>query len=293
MNVPYIADNKNGWLTIEGVGDFSVFRTFDCGQCFRFDPACDPTYACEVEGIAFGKYVRLAEKEKGRLYIKASEKDFYETWLVYLSLDRDYIAINEKIKGSLSGKDGEHMLRAASASEGIRILRQDPWEALCSFIVSQNNNIPRIKKIIAAMSEKYGEKIEGGYAFPTPESLRDAGESAIFELRTGFRAKYIYDAACKVSSGELDLLAVKNMAEYADAEGELMRIKGVGPKVAACSLLFGFERLDAFPIDVWIKKVIANRFENGLDPAVFGEYAGIAQQYLFYYERYVSSALGD
>ena len=293
MNLPYITANENGWLTIEGIGDFSVFKTFDCGQCFRFDPVADPTYKYEVEGIAYGKYVRFAENGDGKLYVYSSEEDFNNLWLSYLSLDCDYDAINDQLFSALSGKDAEHIRRAAEASKGIRILRQEPWEALCSFIVSQNNNIPRIKKIIAAMSEKYGTKIEGGYTFPTAEALFNAGEAAIFDLRTGFRAKYIFDAASKVFSREISLDSVKAAETYADAENILLSIKGVGPKVAACALLFGFEKLSAFPIDVWIKKVIANRFENGLDPKVFGEYAGIAQQYLFYYERYVSDASND
>ncbi len=293
MNIPYITNSKDGWLTVEGIGDFSVFRTFDCGQCFRFDPVSDPTHKYEVEGIAHNKYVRFAENGDGKLYVYSSEEDFNNIWLSYLSLDCDYDAINQKILSSLSGKDAEHMKRAAEASRGIRILRQEPWEALCSFIVSQNNNIPRIKKIIAAMSQKYGERIDGGYTFPTAEALYNAGEEAIFELRTGFRAKYIFDAASKVFSGELSLDEVKACTSYADAEKLLLSVKGVGPKVAACALLFGFEKTSAFPVDVWIKKVIANRFEKGLDHTVFGEYAGIAQQYLFYFERYIGDASGD
>lgn len=288
MQAPFITDNKNGWLRVEGCGDLSVFRTFDCGQCFRFDPAPNATFKTEVSGVAKGKSVRFAQSdEEGVLYVKGSEEDFSKLWHTYLSLDCDYSEINASIINALSGADGEHMKRAAESSAGIRILRQDSWEALCSFIISQNNNIPRIKKIIAAMSEKYGERIDGGYAFPTAKALLSAGEDAIFELRCGFRAKYIYDAAKKVAMGELILSDVRKCASYADAENMLLSIKGVGPKVAACTLLFGFERLDAFPVDVWIKKVIERRFKGGLDPKVFGKYAGIAQQYLFYYERYV------
>ncbi len=289
MNLPYVTANENGWLRIAHEGAFSVFRTFDCGQCFRFDPVpvSDPAFSYEVEGVALGKYVRFAEDRDGGLFVYCPEEDFYNTWLSFLSLDVDMDMIDKKIVSALSGKDGEHIKRAAEASRGIRILRQDPWEALCSFIVSQNNNIPRIKKIISAMCEKYGEPIEGGYAFPTPEALYSAGEEGIFDLKTGFRAKYIYDSAKKVSTGELLLSDVRNAPNYSEAEGLLLSVKGVGPKVAACALLFGFERMEAFPVDVWIKKVIEKRFENGLDPLVFGEYAGIAQQYLFYYERYV------
>ena len=293
MNIPYITNNENGWLTVEGIGDFSVFRTFDCGQCFRFDPVSDPSHDFEVEGIAFNKYVRFAENGDGKLYVKSSEENFHSLWFSYLGFDCDYDAINERILTSLSGPDSLHMKKAYEASRGIRILRQDPWESLCSFIISQNNNIPRIKKIIAALSEKYGQRIEGGYAFPTAEALRDAGEAAIFDLRTGFRAKYIYDAACKVSSGELSLEKVKCAATYEEADSLLRSVKGVGPKVSACALLFGFGHLDAFPVDVWIKRVIEKRFENGLDHTLFGEYAGIAQQYLFYYERYVSGSDND
>ncbi len=293
MNVPYISNSENGWLTVSGVGDLSVFRTFDCGQCFRFDPARSPTHAFEVEGIAFSRHVSFGENGDGDLYIKASEEDFNSIWKSYLSLDVDYDAINEKILKSLSGKDALHMERACNASRGIRILRQDSWEALCSFIISQNNNIPRIKKIIAALSERFGEAIDGGYAFPTPEALKEAGEERIFELKTGFRAKYIYDAACKVADGELSFDSIRGASDYAEAQRLLSSVKGVGPKVAACALLFGFGRTDAFPIDVWIRRVIEKRFENGLDPSLFGDVAGIAQQYLFYYERYVSDTDKD
>ncbi len=286
MNIPYVSENKNGWLCIVGIGDFSVFRTFDCGQCFRFDPVCDGDFETVFEGIAHSRLVRFAENGDGKLYVKASAEDFEKIWLPYLSLDTDYDSINQRILTSLSGDDALHMEKALNASRGIRILRQESWEALCSFIVSQNNNIPRIKKIIAAMSERFGERIEGGYAFPTPGALLDGGEEEIFKLKTGFRAKYIYDAAKKVESGELDLANVRSLS-YADAEKALMSVKGVGPKVAACALLFGFEKLSAFPIDVWMKKVIATRFKNGLTPAAFGDYAGIAQQYLFYFERYI------
>lgn len=287
MNTPVITDNKNGWLTVSGISDLSVFRTFDCGQCFRFETVADSSFLCEVEGVAHGRYVRFAQNGEGELFVYSSEEDFNELWYPYLSLDCDYGAVNETLLSALKGSDRLHLERAAEASRGIRILRQDRWEALCSFIISQNNNIPRIKKIIGAMCEKYGEKIEGGYAFPTPEALARAGESAIFDLRTGFRAKYIYDAAVKVATGELSLDSVSDAPTYGEAEKLLLSVKGVGPKVAACTLLFGFSRLDAFPVDVWIKKVLERRFEKGFDPSVFGEFAGIAQQYLFYYERYV------
>ena len=140
------------------------------------------------------------------------------------------------------------------------------------------------------MCEKYGEEIEfegrRHYAFPTPEALANAGVDAIFELRTGFRAKYIYDAAKKVANGELDLAKLFEL-DTNEALVELCRVRGIGPKVASCALLFAFEKYDAFPIDVWVKKIIEKYFPDGLDIKSLGDYAGIAQQYLFFYERYV------
>ena len=280
-----IISNNNGWLRIKAK-DFSVFKTFDCGQCFRFDPSADESFEHRVDGVAFGRSVSFAERD-GELYIRASEEDFENIWKAYLALDTDYAEIDKRIVDALPVSDRAHMQLAAETGRGIHILRQDPWEALCSFIVSQNNNIPRIKKIISAMSEKYGEDLGGVYSFPTAEALYNAGEEEIFALRTGFRAKYIYDAAKKVCTGELDLEAVASAETYDDAAQMLMTVSGVGPKVAACTLLFGFGRTDAFPVDVWIKKVIEKRFPNGLDYTVFGDVAGIAQQYLFYYERYI------
>jgi len=181
------------------------------------------------------------------------------------------------------------MTHALEVARGIRILRQDPWEALCSFIISQNNNIPRIKKIISALSASFGEKIDdSSYAFPTAKALADAGEDKIFALKTGFRASYITDAARRVASGELDLHAVCEAESYDKAAEMLMTVRGVGPKVAACALLFGFGFTEAFPIDTWMKKVAERHFPGGLDHKLFGKAAGIAQQYLFYMERYTS-----
>lgn len=270
-------------MIIENTGNFSVMKTFDCGQCFRFDPTAGDW--SDVRGIVGNYPVRIRQLDGGVEIDGEGDRAFWEN---YLSLDTDYSAIDALLLSALD-RENDHavMTAAAKCGEGIRILRQDPWETLISFIISQNNNIPRIKKIISAMCERYGEHLgDGAYAFPTPEALCDAGEDGIFQLRCGFRAKYIYDAARKVADGEIDLGAVSAMKDYADADAYLRRISGVGPKVSACALLFGFGRLDAFPIDVWVKRIMEKRFPDGLDYERFGEYAGIAQQYLFYYERW-------
>ena len=294
MEKPYVVDegvvDGEPFVQVAGVGNFSVFKTFDCGQCFRFDPAAPRRGGYAVSGVALRRSVSFEQTEDGALTVfGATADDFSKIWLSYLSLDTDYDAIDEAVTTALDPDGCAVMRRAAEAGRGIRILRQDPWEALCSFIVSQNNNIPRIKKIIAALCDAYGEDTGDGRTktFPTARALADAGEEAIFALRTGFRAKYITDAARKVADGEIDLAAVAREEDFAACEAELMKIKGVGPKVADCALLFGFGKTEAYPVDVWMKKVAARHFASGPDPKLFGKYAGIAQQYLVYMERYV------
>ena len=280
-------------VRIDGLEFFKIEQIFDCGQCFRFDPVDNPRHRWEIGGVAHGRYVRFAQDTPDSLTIyNASSEDYFTVWQHYLALDIDYSAVRADIAdhffAATCGRD-VIIPRAMEYGDGIRILRQEPWEAVCSFIVSQNNNIPRIKKIIAAMSREWGEPIEYfgevHYSFPSAKSLADAGEDAIFALKTGFRAKYIYDAACCVASGELDFAAI-GAASPEEASELLCRVRGVGPKVAACAMLFGFDKTEAFPIDVWIKRVLAKYYPEGLDIAALGKYAGIAQQYLFYYERY-------
>lgn len=264
---------------------FDLNMIFDCGQCFRFDKVEKEDNA--YEGVAFGKYLKIIQYDN-EITVFGIDKDDYETtWKHFFAVEEDYENIQNNILSSF-GKD-KTMLAAINKGDGIRILRQEPWEVICSFIISQNNNIPRIKKIISAISQAYGKKImvedKCYYAFPTADALFSAGEERIFALKTGFRAGYIYDAAKKISLGELNLENISDL-DTEKLMTELMSIKGIGPKVASCIALFGFGRTDAFPVDVWMKKVIAKYYPNGLSSSMLGEYAGIAQQYLFYYERY-------
>lgn len=294
-------------VRLEGVRGFDVAKTFDCGQCFRFEPVEGSRHEAEFAGVAHGRAVSFAQ-DGDTLYIyNSTEREYLEIWRRYLGLDVDYAAIDADI---LARSDNPALAAAVRVGSGIRILRQTEWETVCSFIISQNNNIPRIKKIIAALSERYGEHLEargmakhggeaGKYDFPTPQSLCAAGIDGIFALRTGFRAKYIYDAARTWVSGGLDTAGLScepgeqsAVLSTEQAARVLEGIKGVGPKVAACSLLFGFGRLDAFPIDVWIKRVIARYFGDGFTAASLGPFAGVAQQYLFYYERYIDGGRG-
>jgi len=252
------------------IKDFNIRQIFDCGQCFRFNKNPDGS----VSGIAFGKFVTFTQ-----------DGEYDPFWNHYLSLDVDYAKIKREIIERFGGD--ETIKKAIEYGSGIRILRQEPWEMVCSFIISQNNNIPRIKKTIERMSRAYGEPIEGGYAFPTAEALYNAGVDGLAELKMGFRAKYVFDAAERIVTGKLNLDEVR-LSSTQDALRLLQSVKGIGLKVASCALLFGFEKYDVFPIDVWMRRVMEKYYPNGLNIDYLGEYAGIAQQYLFYFERYTN-----
>ena len=175
------------------------------------------------------------------------------------------------------------LTKMAEFAPGIRLLRQDPWEALCSFIISQNNNIPRIQGIVQRLCQHFGQRTPDGFLFPTPERMAALTVEGLAPLRSGFRAKYLLSAAQLVSAGQVDLEALRVMP-MEEARASLMQIVGVGPKVAECALLYGLHRLEAFPMDVWMKRAMAALFP-GYQPEDFGEYAGIAQQYIFHYSR--------
>lgn len=266
--------------TIDKPENFDIEQIFDCGQCFRFNKSKDKTSTyC---GVAFSKYIEITQTPDKIIFTGADKKDFEKIWRDYFDLGTDYKSIIQ------SFSDDKVLFEAALYSSGIRILKQDKWEALCSFIISQNNNIPRIKSIIENLSKQYGKKIEcfdgvTRFSFPDASVLYKAGESAIFDLKTGFRAKYIFDAAQKISTKQINLNKIS--ADTVDAMTQLMTIKGVGPKVALCTLLFGFARHEAFPVDVWVKRILENYYSDGNSIHFSGKNAGIAQQYLFYYER--------
>ncbi len=260
---------------IENGGTFDFDKIFDCGQCFRFEK-----YGDEWRGAAFGRVLKVKVSDRGGLLIGVDKAEFDSVWRGYFDLDTDY----EKVNAVLS-RDPQ-VADALNYARGIRILRQDKWETLCSFIISQNNNIPRIKKIVSSLCENFGDPIgDGFYSFPSAQTVLGAGEEALGVIRSGFRAKYIIDAARRVTCGDIDLGSIEKMG-YDEAKAYLMRIKGVGSKVADCVLLFGYGFFDAFPKDVWIYRVIDKYYGDSFDETAFAPYGGIAQQYLFYRERY-------
>lgn len=249
--------------------DFNLDDTLDCGQAFRWTKTDKDTY----EGYFFKTPLKIKceNQEEGtfRLY-NTDETTLLNTWLDYFDFETDYGELKKMFS------EDETLSKACKYASGIRILKQDSWEALSSFIISQNNNIPRIKGIICRLCEHYN-------GYPTPMEMKNETVESLGYLRSGFRAKYLVDAIEKINSKQLSLEQIKNMP-IDDARKSLMTIKGVGPKVAECVLLFGMYRTDAFPIDVWVKRVMERWYPNGLPSCVKG-FEGIAQQYLFHYIR--------
>lgn len=287
--------NMNGltYIEAENISGFSVEKTFDCGQCFRFERVAESAHDCEFCGVIFGRFISVA-LDGEKLTVYNCDREFFEERLYsYLGLCDDYAEIRRDIAARCPT---EYMLSVMKCGEGIRILRQEKWEALCSFIISQNNNIPRIKKIIRALCERCGDEVdvslmkahgaqEREFSFPSPERVMELGIEGLRELRVGFRAGYIFDAASKIVNCGIDLDAVSALPSEECIEA-LTDIKGVGLKVASCTALFGMEKFDSFPIDVWIRRVLEEKFPKGFDPSTLGKYAGIAQQYMFYAARF-------
>ena len=261
-------------IKICGIDCLNIELCVFCGQAFRWKKNEDGSF----HGIVDGKVTDIIQRNNEIIFKNTSKEDFESLWKDYFDFDSDYKSYCETLSAD------ENIRKACEEYYGIRILHQKPWEALCSFIISQNNNIPRIMGIIDRLCESFGEKIgENDYSFPSYESLKNVTAEDLAPLRAGFRNKYIVDAVQKLCSGEIDLEKIKEMP-IEEARLELMKIKGVGAKVAECTLLYGFGRKEAFPVDVWVKKIMAEMYPAGL-PVCCRNIEGIAQQYLFHWRR--------
>lgn len=254
--------------------ELNIEKTFECGQCFRWNADENGVY----RGVAMG-YAAKVEETGGWVYITSDAPD--ELWDSYFDLTTDYDVVSEKFTG-------EYLKRCRDYGKGIRILRQEPWEALCSFIISQCNNITRIKGIVERLCDMCGDEIvfDGSvyHSFPTAEKLADMTAKELAPLRCGYRAEYIINAARAVRDGETDFSYLMK-CDCKTAVTELKKLYGVGEKVANCVVLFGLSHMEAFPIDVWMKRALKEHFPPDFDPKTLGEYAGLAQQYIFYYAR--------
>ena len=280
---------KNNLVILEGVADFDPKHIFECGQCFRWMAEEDGSYT----GVAKGKVINVS-RENDTVYIKNSSlKDFNDIWKDYFDLNTDYT----KIKNILKNMD-EHLEKATEFGWGIRILRQDPWEMIISFIISSNNRIPMIQRAIGNLSRQYGTYIGqyngvDYYDFPTPEQLNKASIEDIRACSTGFRDKYIKSTTEAVINNNDDVYKYNSLSTE-ECRKELMKFNGIGPKVCDCIALFGMQKYDTFPVDVWVKRVMQEFYVDddmslpkmrtyAIDK--FGDLSGFAQQYLFYYAR--------
>lgn len=296
---------------ISGIGQCNLKDTLECGQAFRYEKLVSEENYVEYMTVAYGKIITVGQRTPGELI-------FYDEWTEeYEKIVTEYFALNtdfEKIRlDVISRTNSEWLKNAAESAKGIIILKQEPWETLFSFIVSQNNNIPRIRKIVRSVCSEYGSNLaekngfsecplsqkyckpgceecgECGicYSFPTPEDIIQRPEG-LLPSHPGFRYKYLIDAAERIGSGKVSLADISEKASYTYTVEKLKEILGVGDKVASCVALFGFANLEAFPVDVWMKRAIDEYFDGKLDPTTLGPYAGVAQQYIFHYIRNLS-----
>lgn len=295
-------------IIVRGLGEYCLRDTMECGQCFRYervDGECPDRYRTVVGDVI----IDVGQRERGELiFFGMTDADFEGVARPYFALDTDLSYVKADI---LRRTDSEWLRTAAELGGGIAILKQDPWETLISFIISQNNNIPRIRKIVREICAEYGANlflkdgerescplgiVDGApceekckkcgrcYTFPTAADIL-ANPDGLLPSKPGFRYGYILDAADAVASGRVNLDMIAAARSYTHTVECLKQIKGVGDKVASCVALFGFANLEAFPIDVWMKRAIDTYFGGHLDPAALGRFAGVAQQYIFHYIR--------
>ena len=285
---------KEQKYVLENVNSFELKDIFDCGQCFRWNLQEDGSYT----GV-FGNNVLKVKKDNNQVVFKGvCEKDIKSTVEKYFDLNRNY----EEIKEQLSKID-ENMKNSIEYGKGIRILNQDLWETIISFIISANNNIPRIKGIIERLSKAYGNQItwrgKDYYTFPSVEQLKDVTVKEYRDLGLGFRDKRIYETTQMIIKGQVDLEKMQENPNTMEVREQLLTLSGVGPKVADCILLFSdLKRFEVFPIDVWVRRVMNDLYIKQEDETKvskkqiekiaeekFGNLAGLAQQYLFYWRR--------
>ena len=279
---------------LQNLDSFELKDIFDCGQCFRWNEQDDGSYT----GV-FKENVLNVKKKVNKVTFKGiCNGNIKEIVTEYFDLNRDY----EKIKETLSKID-DNMKKSVEYGKGIRILNQDLWETIISFIISANNNIPRIKGIIERLSKNYGKEIdyngEKYYTFPTAEELKDVSVERYRELGLGFRDIRLFETTKMILDKEINLKELKNNPNTMEVRDKLLTLSGVGPKVADCILLFSdLKRFEVFPIDVWVRRVMNDLYIKNEDETKvnkkqiekiakekFGDLAGLAQQYLFYWRR--------
>ena len=277
----------NDRVIIEKVKNFNIKQILECGQCFRWEKVGELNYI----GVAFGRVIEVIQEGDIVTILNTNENEFNEIWKDYFDLENDYSKIKEGLANDeILGKSVEY-------GYGIRLLNQDPFELVISFIISARNSIPSIMKTIKKISERWGVAIDykGNtyYTFPTVEALKDVTEEEIRETGASFRSKYIVDTIRKINEDPTILDRIKALSDD-ECHVALQEFKGVGAKVADCIMLFSMNKRSAFPVDVWVKRAMMyfyNAEEGSLNKIrifarnKFGKLSGYAQQYLFYYAR--------
>lgn len=285
---------KEQKYVIDNCTTFELKDIFECGQCFRWNKEQDGSYI----GVVNNNVIKVTKNENEITFKSVGEDNLKELVTYYFDLERDYDSIKEKLS-----KIDENMKKSIEYGKGIRILNQDLWETIISFIISANNNIPRIKGIIDRMSKAYGKEIifEGKnyYTFPTVDELSKASIEDLRKLGLGFRDVRVYETTKIIQEKQVDLDYLSKEKDFNKVRNVLLTLPGVGPKVADCILLFSsLKRWEAFPIDVWVRRVMNELYIGNEDETKvkkeqiekiayekFGSLAGIAQQYLFYWKR--------
>lgn len=265
---------------------FDLEHIASSGQCFRMNRIGEHQYGV----VAYGAYVELTQVEQDTVDFSCTEEEYEALWKEYFDLDYDYGAVYKRL---IHGEDG-FLRDAAMFGRGIRILKQEPFEVLISFILSQNKNIPAIKKTIEQLCELYGEKREwkgpdgertlSYYTFPTPLALASADPKDLRKTGMGYRDAYVLRASEAIATGALDFIALME-CDAGEARNQLKTIHGVGDKVANCISLYGLHHLDVYPVDVWIAKTVKEIYKGQFDWTLYQGQAGIVQQYMFYYKR--------
>lgn len=253
---------------------FSIKDIWNSGQCFRMHPIGEDKYRVVVKG----KCLEM-EETQGEVALFCTKEEFQNVWEDYFDLKEDYSVFFQNVS-----KEDRYLQRAASFGKGIRILKQDLWEMIISFIISTQNNIKRIRKCIDLLCKTYGKEIqEGIYAFPEPEELKNVTEEELRGLGLGYRSKYIVKTTQLIIRQEVSLEEIKRM-DYQEAKKELQKLTGVGEKVADCVCLFGLHHFDAFPVDTHINQVLEREYGNQFPYEIYKGYRGVIQQYIFYYD---------
>lgn len=251
--------------------DFNIAQIANSGQCFRISEQSEGRW----EVIAFGKSLKIRVRDDNTHIFECATDEYNELWHNYFDMQRDYGEIKAKIRAV----GDPYLTRAVDFGYGMRILNQDLWEVIISFIISQQNNIPRIKGIIKRLCAPYG------LHFPTPQELLAFSEDDFAKIGLGYRARYMRNVAVAATEGRLNFGELRKMS-YHDAVAYLKKFDGIGDKVANCIALFGLRKLEAFPVDVWIKRILQRQYGGEFDIGRFPGYAGLVQQYMFYYERF-------